>query len=162
MKTIQFRCKLLSDVILSQKAATEGSHESLSFIPGNNFLGIVAQNYTQYASNEQAEIFHSGHVRFSDAHPVNRDGKIRSLHIPAALYYPKLTVTRIKRKTENPCSSNNAAKGSMFSNLMKPRKWRSARVLPSRAHMTGNCAEAPTHRCTATRAWKRAMSSCLA
>ena len=91
MKTIQFRCKLLSDVILSQKAATEGSHESLSFIPGNNFLGIVAQNYAQYTVNEQAEIFHSGHVRFSDAHPVNRDGKIRSLHIPAALYYPKLT-----------------------------------------------------------------------
>lgn len=38
------------------KAATEGSHESLSFIPGNNFLGIVAQNYAQYTVNEQAEI----------------------------------------------------------------------------------------------------------
>ena len=32
MKTIQFRCKLLSDVILSQKAATDGSHESLAII----------------------------------------------------------------------------------------------------------------------------------
>lgn len=91
MKTIQFRCKLLSDVILSQKAATEGNQESLSFIPGNNFLGIVAQNYAQYSPEEQAEIFHSGHVRFSDAHPVNRDGKSRSLHVPAALYYPKLS-----------------------------------------------------------------------
>ena len=91
MKTIQFRCKLLSDVILSQKAATEGNQESLAFIPGNNFLGIVAQNYAQYSQDEQTEIFHSGHVRFSDAHPVNRDGKNRSLHIPAALYYPKLS-----------------------------------------------------------------------
>ena len=91
MKTLQFRCKLLSDVILSQKAATEGNQESLSFIPGNNFLGIVAQNYAQYSQEEQAEIFHSGHVRFSDAHPVNKDGKSRSLHIPAALYYPKLS-----------------------------------------------------------------------
>lgn len=91
MKTIQFRCKLLSDVILGQKAATEGNQESLSFIPGNNFLGIVAQNYAQYSQDEQAEIFHSGHVRFSDAHLVNRDGKNRSLHIPAALYYPKLS-----------------------------------------------------------------------
>ncbi len=90
MKNIQFRCKLLSDVILSQKAATEGNQESLSFIPGNNFLGIVAQGYNDFTPEEQVEIFHSGHVRFSDAHPVTKDRQKRSLHIPAALYYPKL------------------------------------------------------------------------
>lgn len=91
MKTIQFRCKLLSDVILSQKTATEGNQESLSFIPGNNFLGIVAQNYAQYTTEQQVEIFHHGHVRFSDAHPVAKGAEMRSLHIPAALYYPKLS-----------------------------------------------------------------------
>lgn len=91
MKTIQFKVKLLSDVVLSQKAATEGSQESLSFIPGNNFLGIMARLYDNFAPSCQVEIFHSGHVRFSDAHPVQTGGKHRSLHIPAALYYPKLS-----------------------------------------------------------------------
>lgn len=90
MKTLLFKCKLLSDVILSQKAATEGSQATLSFIPGNNFLGIVAKNYAQYSQEEQVEIFHSSKVRFGDAHPSSKDAKTRSLHIPASLFYPKL------------------------------------------------------------------------
>lgn len=90
MITLQFKCTLLSDVILSQKAATEGSQDTLSFIPGNNFLGIVAKNYVQFTLEEQVEIFHSGKVRFGDAHPVTKDFQTRSLHIPASLFYPKL------------------------------------------------------------------------
>ena len=90
MKTLQFKCKLLSDVILNQKAATEGSQDTLSFIPGNNFLGIVAKNYNQFSTEEQVEIFHSGKVRFGDAHPTVQDAKTRSLHVPASLFYPKL------------------------------------------------------------------------
>lgn len=90
MKTLQFKCKLLSDVILSQKAATEGNQDTLTFIPGNNFLGIVAKNYTQFSQEEQVEIFHSGKVRFGDAHPVTKDATTRSLHVPASLFYPKL------------------------------------------------------------------------
>lgn len=90
MKTLQFKCKLLSDVILNQRAATEGNQESLTFIPGNCFLGIVAKDYMNFQPQEQAEIFHSGHVRFGDAHPASKDAKTRSLHIPASLFYPKL------------------------------------------------------------------------
>lgn len=90
MKTLQFKCKLLSDVILNQRAATEGNQESLTFIPGNCFLGIVAKDYMSFPIKEQTEIFHSGHVRFGDAHPVSKDAKTRSLHIPASLFYPKL------------------------------------------------------------------------
>ena len=90
MKTLQFKCKLLSDVILSQKAATEGNQDTLSFIPGNNFLGIVAKNYNLFSTEEQVEIFHSGKVRFGDAHPTVQDAKTRSLHVPASLFYPKL------------------------------------------------------------------------
>lgn len=90
MKTLQFKCKLLSDVILNQRAATEGNQESLTFIPGNSFLGIVAKDYMSFQAKEQTEIFHSGHVRFGDAHPVSKDAKTRSLHIPASLFYPKL------------------------------------------------------------------------
>ncbi len=91
MKKLQFRCKLLSDVILSQKAATEGSQETLDFIPGSVFLGIAAVEYDKYSPQEQAALFHSGNVRFGDAHPAVTQDKVRSLHIPAALYYPKLT-----------------------------------------------------------------------
>ncbi len=99
MKTLQFRCKLLSDVILNRKAATEGPNQTLDFIPGSCFLGIVAsklypkekeknnENYEQKMKRAW-EIFHSGQVRFGDAHPS--EGEIRGLKIPASMFYPKL------------------------------------------------------------------------
>ena len=99
MKTLQFRCKLLSDVILNQKAATEGPNQTLDFIPGSCFLGIVAsklypkeeeknnENYEQKMKRAW-EIFHSGQVRFGDAHPS--EGEIRGLKIPASMFYPKV------------------------------------------------------------------------
>ncbi len=88
MKTLQFKCTLKSDVILNVKASTEGNQESLDFIPGNNFLGIVASSYDDFTAEEQMEIFHSGNVRFGDAHPTFWIQ--RSLRIPASIYYPKL------------------------------------------------------------------------
>ena len=89
MKRLQFRCRLLSEVIVSQRAATEGQQETLGFIPGNVFLGIVAAGYGQYTKAEQMTLFHSGKVRFGDAHPVFPGAKIRSFHVPTALFYPK-------------------------------------------------------------------------
>lgn len=89
MKTLNFKCTLLSDVMLSTSAATQGEQTSLDFIPGNNFLGIVAVNYNSMTKEEQMEIFHSGKVRFGDGHPADKEAKTRSLHIPAALFYPK-------------------------------------------------------------------------
>lgn len=89
MKTIKFKCLLLSDVVLNTSAATEGKQTCLDFIPGNNFLGIVAANYNCFSKEEQLEIFHSSHVRFGDAHPSNKNTNIRALHIPATLFYPK-------------------------------------------------------------------------
>lgn len=95
MKTLKFKCTLLTDVILNQKAATEGPNETLDFIPGNCFLGIVASKlYTTKANDEEGkklamEIFHSSHVRFGDAHPSK--GIVRSLKIPTSYYHPKLS-----------------------------------------------------------------------
>lgn len=91
MTTLYFKCKLLSDVILNQKAASDGPNTTLDFIPGSNFLGIVASTvYTDDAVSDTAkwEIFHSGKVRFGDAHPsvIN----CRGLRIPAAVFYPKM------------------------------------------------------------------------
>ncbi len=90
MKTLRFKCTLLSDVILNQKAASEGANNTLDFIPGSNFLGIVAAKYNDFGDNAM-EVFHSGKVRFGDAHPVckGHDG-IRTLRVPASMYYPKL------------------------------------------------------------------------
>ena len=95
MKTLKFNCKLLSDVVLTQRAASEGANRTLDFIPGSNFLGIVANKlYAAGGSDEEAhrldmlDLFHSGKVRFGDAH-LAVHGQ-RSLKIPAALFYPKL------------------------------------------------------------------------
>ena len=91
MTTLKFKCTLLSDIIINQKAATEGPNKTLDFIPGSNFLGIVASKYDDFG-DAAMEVFHSGKVRFGDAHPVNvnEDSSIRSLRIPAAMFYPKL------------------------------------------------------------------------
>lgn len=84
-----YECTLLSDVILNQTSATEGEMESLDFIPGNTFLGIAAGAlYGELKPQEAATVFHSGKVRFGDAHPW-KEG-IRSLKVPAALFYNKL------------------------------------------------------------------------
>ncbi len=90
MKTLKFKCSLLSDVILNQKAASEGANNTLDFIPGSNFLGIVAAKYTEFG-DDAMEVFHSGKVRFGDAHPVcNGHTNVRTLRVPASMYYPKL------------------------------------------------------------------------
>ncbi len=89
MKTLKFECILLSDIIINQKAATEGVNTTLDFIPGNTFLGIVASRYTDFG-NKAIEVFHSGKVRFGDAHPMSRDlCKKRSLRVPSSMFYPK-------------------------------------------------------------------------
>lgn len=87
---MKFKCTLLSDVILNQKAATEGPNKTLDFIPGSCFLGIVASKlYKEYGDCEKTlTLFHSGKVRFGDAHPSS--GSLRGLKIPASMFYPKL------------------------------------------------------------------------
>lgn len=89
MKTLKFKCTLLSDVILNRKSASEGSNNTLDFIPGNAFLGIVASHYQKFSKEEAWTIFHSGRVRFGDAHPVAA-GNVRSLRVPASWFYPKM------------------------------------------------------------------------
>lgn len=90
MKVLKFKCTLLSDVILNRKSATDGPNETLNFIPGSNFLGIVAgQVYSKKDEiNSALRLFHSGKVRFGDAHP-SIEG-IRGHKVPASMFYPKL------------------------------------------------------------------------
>ena len=53
MKTLKFKCTLLTDVILNQKSTSEGANQTLDFIPGNVFLGIAAGKL--YAGLEPSE-----------------------------------------------------------------------------------------------------------
>ena len=88
MEKIKFTCTLLSDIILSGSSATEGRHRTLDFIPGNNLLGVVARELYRSEDERTWLLFHSGKVRFGDAHPALNG--VRGLHVPAAFYYPKL------------------------------------------------------------------------
>ena len=88
MEKLQFKCTLLSDVILSASPATQGGGRTLDFIPGNVFLGIAASSLYDKEDGHTWLLFHSSQVRFGDANP-SLPGR-RGLHIPAALYYPKL------------------------------------------------------------------------
>lgn len=91
---MQFKCILESDIIINQKSATEGSQETLDFIPGSNFLGIAAGSLNNGKSlydrlgEDAFTVFHSGKIRFGDAHP-SKEG-IRSLRIPASWFVPKI------------------------------------------------------------------------
>lgn len=91
-KTFKFKCTLESDLILSQTSSSEGEKKTLDFIPGNNFLGIVASILYKDGTAESLELFHSGKVRFGDAHPSVDD--IRGLRVPASMYYPKLSTSQ--------------------------------------------------------------------
>lgn len=75
MKLTQtFKVTLLQDLVLSARAATEGGHESLDYIPGANFLGAVAGKLYAGLSDEDAfTLFHSACIRFGDALPLTQD-----------------------------------------------------------------------------------------
>lgn len=71
MKELVFQVEFLSDIILQASSNTEGNIELLDFIPGSNFLGMVAYEYDEF--DESFDIFHSGKVRFGDAHRIVDD-----------------------------------------------------------------------------------------
>lgn len=93
MKTKQFIVKLLSDVILNQKSASKGSQQTLDFIPGANFMGIVASSYDHFNTADQMLLFHSSKVRFGDAHPILNN--LRSLRTPLSFSKPKNSESEI-------------------------------------------------------------------
>jgi hypothetical protein len=68
MKEQFYKVTLMSDVVLNSSLATEGNMNTLDYIPGSNFLGIVAGKlYNEIDSDKAFSIFHSGKIRFGDA-----------------------------------------------------------------------------------------------
>ena len=92
-KSNHYKCTLLSDVILTSMANTEGYKESLNYISGSKFLGIVAKKahnlYDEDESNAQKtlDIFHNGTVHFGDATPMIE--KSTSLKVPFSWFHEK-------------------------------------------------------------------------
>ena len=68
MKIYKYSATLLSDIIITSNASTEGYSESLDYIPGSKFLGIVAGKlYDEQNINKTLDLFHNGVVKYSDA-----------------------------------------------------------------------------------------------
>lgn len=88
MKEIFYKVTLLSDVVLNNNMATEGNMSTLDYIPGSNFLGIVANKLYKDTTDEMYYIFHSSKVRFGDA--TISENNLISYTLPAMYYTDKL------------------------------------------------------------------------
>jgi len=89
MKESYYKVTLLSDVVLNSTLATEGNMTSLDYIPGSNFLGMVASKlYTSLSAEEAYSVFHSGAVRFGDALVSTNEEPAYAM--PAMLFMDKL------------------------------------------------------------------------
>jgi hypothetical protein len=89
MKVQQFKVTLLEDVVMTERAATEGGHDSLDYLPGATFLGAVAAHwYNKLNPKDVYTVFHSGKVRFSNGLPLSKDEQL-SYPMPLCWYQDK-------------------------------------------------------------------------
>lgn len=86
MKELVFQVKFLSDIVLPASSNTEGNISQLDFIPGSNFLGMVAKEYDKFENS--FDIFHSGKVRFGDATLLHENEQ--TYKIPLSYFHKKL------------------------------------------------------------------------
>ncbi len=92
MRELVFQVEFLSDIVLPASSNTEGNIASLDFIPGSNFLGMVAKNYDNFSNS--FDVFHSGKVRFGDATLLSKEGK-ELYKMPFSFFHPKLEEHRV-------------------------------------------------------------------
>lgn len=89
MITKQYTCTLLSDIVLNSSLATQGNMSTLDYIPGSNFLGIVASKIYETMDKEKAySFFHAGDVAFGDA-TISMEGAF-SFPMPFSFFMDKL------------------------------------------------------------------------
>lgn len=78
MKEKYFKCTLITDIVLNSSLATEGNMTSLDYIPGSNFLGIVAAEIykdSKISDELKNDLLHSNNVSFGDA-TISENNKI--------------------------------------------------------------------------------------
>ncbi len=89
MQKQRFTVKLLKDVIISQRAAMIGGHNSLDYIPGASLLGAsAARLYAELSEQEAYTVFHSGQVRFGNALPLSDTNRL-CYPMPNCWHQPK-------------------------------------------------------------------------
>ena len=91
MRELIFNVEFLSDIVLPASSNTEGNIEQLDFIPGSNFLGMVAREYDSF--NDSFNVFHSGAVRFGDA-TLLVEGEA-TYKMPLSFFHEKLNKTQM-------------------------------------------------------------------
>ncbi len=85
-KIIDFKVTFLSDIVLNSSSNTEGNIETLDYITGASFLGMVAKNYDKF--DNTFDIFHSANVRFGEATPLFKNKP--TYKAPFCFFAPKL------------------------------------------------------------------------
>jgi len=88
MKELVFQVEFLSDIVLPASSNNEGNIEQLDFIPGSNFLGMVAANGVYEKFEESFKVFHSGDVKFGDATLLKDDKP--TYKMPLSYFHEKL------------------------------------------------------------------------
>lgn len=160
MKTIYFKCTLLTDVVLNSKLATEGNMTTLDFIPGSNFLGIAAKHlYRSLTSSEAYQIFHSGNIKFGDARVASSQNEM-TYPVPFSFFqekenskleedsiylhhlidkenYPK-DIIGTPLQLQQSRSGYISAKGTLVKEIQKKFSLKSAYDRTSRTSKTGN------------------------
>ena len=86
MKKIDFKVTFLSDIVLNSSSNTQGNIETLDYITGASFLGMVAKNYNDFENS--FEVFHSANVRFGEATPLFKNKP--TYKVPFCFFHPKL------------------------------------------------------------------------
>lgn len=87
-----FEVEFLSDIVLLATSNTEGSSVDLDFIPGSNFLGMVAREYDKF--EDSFAVFHSGKVRFGDATILQENRP--TYKAPLSYFHQKLDIDENK------------------------------------------------------------------
>ncbi len=89
MKGFDLFLTLKDDCVFSERAATEGGHRGLDYIPGGAILGAAAaQLYRTLPTVDAFLLFHSGRVRFGNGLPIAEDGE-RAWPVPFCWHHIK-------------------------------------------------------------------------
>lgn len=75
MHTQPFIIELAEDLVISQRAATLGGHQSLDYVPGQTLLGACAARLYRSLGTRAYTVFHSGAVRFGNGYCLDAGGR---------------------------------------------------------------------------------------
>lgn len=103
MRRIDFKVTFLSDIVLNSSSNTEGNIETLDYITGASFLGMVAKNYDDFEN--PLDIFHSSKVRFGEATPLFENKP--TYKAPFCFFAPKLDSDKKEVKNNHFIDYNN-------------------------------------------------------